>query len=1000
LLRAELEGLRAAGITPNLDTMKVQVSAGIDLAKGNLYKIPMGFGKTLTLRVAGYLLTNNKDKTKNYTTAQGKGTLVATVNDDLAFRDALSAGAIFSKFGTRVGVIKDEMVKRTVDGKETEVPDKVGYFYDAETGEMKKTAADEVYRDADIIYGTIDKFVHRSLDEELALDKDHVIFSGRKYFVLFDEADEPLTYQSTNPFIISGGEKADAFLARSQHIRARMLALEILAAEEQSAGKALVNRSRAASKKITLTDAGLERLGEVLKGQGSELLAGTGLGADTTLWKQLVELALSVELAYNAPGEKKQYEIVTDKNGVKEIVIIGENGKLQPGSRWSNGIHTAVEVKHMAEGVEVKLDQGTRNMTKLGKFLMKSGLVENFGGASGTMDLEAMKANYNKTPVEPDVGPGSRTETLQIYKTEADKWAAFRDDVIAQHAKDIPIIIQVADGQVDRVAQDLLDHGLPKDTVIRKFDAGSDTDLAAIEKHGGEAGAITIVTRRGGRGVDIKLTEVFKKLNDEMAKTGRVFTGYSTFIDPIEANDIQFRGRVGRRGEPGVFKAFWSLEDSIFGEYLETPGVKAVLAALRGEFNAAGDPVIETAKPGEKGPTDIADLIAAMRRSIMDSRIKQAKSEEQYDDEIDRRKAEFLKLREAVLNENYSDVALNDALPGIAAAAAGIAPADKVTFRRGILEVLDRGLSRYLDPVGNARADLVRESQEDWIGAAAQQDPYVKFRGISASAHANAMDFVRLLASQKTMGRISAERAQPFLNINWTTVRTKVVSYGVIGSVIAGMVWFISAATKYIGIVQALASTGATMAEVVAKFKLLSMLASAFTALPAALWVVAAIVLVAVGFTLTQLYVKRFSQSYKGQQKLSLAFKGLATRQEAAEALLSFPVQLLTMTGAMMPATSLFALIAALAFPVTAPVLIPAAVVMAAIGVLSSVALIAFNYKRHIKDTKLDQASNFSRGLRVVFFGLTAITGGGMLLMLVPSKVPGLLAAVAIGRTG
>jgi preprotein translocase subunit SecA len=55
------------------------------------------------------------------------------------------------------------------------------------------------------------------------------------------------------------------------------------------------------------------------------------------------------------------------------------------------------------------------------------------------------------------------------------------------------------------------------------------------------------------------------RLGDEVKERGLL--GISTYLDEYEASDLQFRARVGRDGEAGLWEGYWSVEDAAVVKY-------------------------------------------------------------------------------------------------------------------------------------------------------------------------------------------------------------------------------------------------------------------------------------------------------------------------------------------------------------------------------------------------------------------------------------------------
>ncbi|MCX5679413.1 MAG: hypothetical protein NTZ95_01905 [Candidatus Omnitrophica bacterium] len=874
--------------------------------------------------------------------------MVATKSDDLAKRDARAAGQVESKFGRTVGFVGEE------NGEH------VGYVYNPTTSELEKKTQEDVYRTCDIIYGTVTTFVHRYEQEEFATDEADMALSSRKYFVLFDEADDPLVYQLMTPFIISGNEREGGAQLRDQYIAARELAMELY---DNGAGisRGYINISEQEKKRIKLTYAGIREISARLGSRATALF-----NLEPGKWGRLIEQALTAEICYGV----EDYAIVGN-----EIVII-DNGVKQPGRRWSNGLHSAIEAKHAAGGVEVRTEQDTSNQMMLMDFLKRSGRVIDYAGASGTMDDDFILAVHGKEVVHPVASTGnSLIETVKMYRTEAGKWEGFYKDVVTEMGKpEKPAIyIKVREGESDKVETQLRSQGITGP--IMKFDAFSETDIDTLEKTAGKSGAITIVTNRGARGVDVKLDEL-------VARSGQNIS-YSTYIDELAATDKQFRRRLVRRpGDTGAWRAYWSIEDKIFSEHGELPGARDVFDAINDKFVAAGEPI--EAKDGAE-PAEVVNLIGALRKAIMTQKIQQFQQSEPFNNDMQETKEYFKNLRKLV-TEGDLDSLDAAGLPGVRAAFDRVPAEMAGEFKLTILGLLDNAFSRYLSTMNRAQYDIGQEIQEAGVkGEAIQTPPDVKLRDISAKTRDSAIQSVNdTVASYLDLKGLEWAASRVARAGIWR----KAAGWGIGGVIIAAMISSFTYAFKSIGFIRGIISSPEGLSPVT---ELFSNMPSVYIAVTVAL--------VIIGLAIYLVKVKKFSQVYRGQQNLALALRGVASSRELAGAVGAIPVSILQLLSGTMPIGSLLALASTIMFPQAAPVVVIAALAMAAIGILAGAAIsIIFHKKISLAVTV--QRTGFQRAMSYLGFSLAAVTGT-ILLALLSGSTAGFAAGVgAIALAG
>ena len=963
--------------------LEVQIRAARKMAEGVMSLIPMGFGKSLTLRLSLFILA----KRNGFNLGNNKGVLITTTTDDLAQRDALSAGRVLSGFGLSVGVIMQDGEGRR-------------YWLKYNDTEDKMVTADGPQ---DITFGTIDRFVHTYEGEELAKDEQDMVLSRRnsrdmEYFLLLDEADVALIEQLMTPFIISGGAAENAEKVKARYSRARQIAKSISGemSMQQAAEEGLIDISEKDSKRIYLTDKGLDVLRAALSSDAFAGLYDETLieGESIITWKQLVEQALSIEFTYT---QGINYAIEDSK-----IILIDEtSSQKMPGRRLSSGYHAALEAKHEQDGVVIEAEAITINTMMLKTFL-DSGLISDFAGASGTMDKDFMFQVHGKSVYEPPIDKediSKREDIVRMYLTENSKWRGFYADAIRNIHEGLPVLVNVEEGMPERILEGIkeayrkeygqseYEKQFPEGKTqaelnIRIFNADSIMDIGEIEKTAGQPGAITIVTNRGVRGVDVKQDRVIENALDEAAArlAQKGVQSYSTFIHKAKATDTQFRGRIARLpGTHGVWRAYWSCEDRIFSEYKDSPAVATALASLRHEIERAGEPV--DAEDSNE-PAQIIALIDAVRESIKQSQIKQFKEARSFEDEIEARKKQLRQLRQVVFEGDYNNEQLNDFMPGIEKASRRV-PQDKENdFRKGLLAIFDEALSMYLEPVIIARNSLMREMQ-DAKGKAqmAQADPFPTFRAISDKAYQRAMQYIQDTISSNLPAEAVSEaekRAPPVRTLkrardNLADIIKKGVGFLFGGLLIAGGWIALSKVMVLLNVMRLLmaGNTGILSGSLV-----IESIVGIFAAFPIAVWIGLAAFVIIAGITFYHSYVKLFNQVYSRQaiRSLGVVFRGVFTPKELGRAVIAIPVTLLSMLASAGPVVSIFVLVSALVFPPSAPILIPLAVGIGLAAMLAGAVLIINPWVlKRLKTEKPETPSDTQRGTRSLLLGIGSV---------------------------
>lgn len=251
-----------------------------------------------------------------------------------------------------------------------------------------------------------------------------------------------------------------------------------------------------------------------------------------------------------------------------KIVIIDENtGRPQPGRRFSDGLHQAIEAK---EGVSIQRETQTYATITLQNFFR---MYEKRSGMTGTAITEAgefkqiysmdvLEIPTHKTCVRKDFND-------EIYMTEREKYNAILKDVSEVHEKGRPILIGTESVEVsEKLSRIFRQNGLPH-TVLNAKNHEKEAEIVAFA---GQHGAITIATNMAGRGTDIKLGK-------EVADIGGLYV-LGTTRHQSRRTDRQLRGRCARQGDPGSSRFYVSFEDSLL-RLFASPRMTAVLQKFR-----------------------------------------------------------------------------------------------------------------------------------------------------------------------------------------------------------------------------------------------------------------------------------------------------------------------------------------------------------------------------------------------------------------------------------
>lgn len=251
-----------------------------------------------------------------------------------------------------------------------------------------------------------------------------------------------------------------------------------------------------------------------------------------------------------------------------KIIIIDENtGRPQPGRRFSDGLHQAIEAK---EGVAIQEETQTYATITLQNFFR---MYEKLAGMTGTATTEAgeFKQIYKLDVLEIPTHRDCQRLDLndEIYMTEREKYNAILKEVRQEHEKGRPILIGTESVEVsEKLSRIFRQNNLPHTVLNAKYHEQE----AEIIAHAGRRAAITISTNMAGRGTDIKLEA-------GVADLGGLYV-MGTTRHQSRRIDRQLRGRCARQGDPGSGKFYVSFEDSLM-RLFASPRLTSILQRFR-----------------------------------------------------------------------------------------------------------------------------------------------------------------------------------------------------------------------------------------------------------------------------------------------------------------------------------------------------------------------------------------------------------------------------------
>jgi len=511
----------------------VQLKGGMVLHQGKIAEMKTGEGKTLVATLSVYL-----------NALEGKGVHVVTVNDYLAKRDSEWMGQIYQFLGLTVGVIVHEL-----------------------DDEQRKAA----YA-CDVTYGTNNELGFDYLRDNMKFRLDAMAQRPFNYAIV-DEVDSILIDEARTPLIISGPAEDSSELYRRADTVIPRLKADAYEKDEK-------NRT------VVLTDAGVESVEDILRGDGL-LPEGISLYAPNQI--TVLHHVTQALRAHKLFARDVDYIV---KDG--QVVIIDEfTGRMMAGRRYSEGLHQALEAK---EKVEIQRENQTlASITFQNLFRMYPKLA----GMTGTAMTEAAEFGeiYRLEVVEipTNVAVARKDADDEIYRTLTDKTRAIVKLIQECRERQQPMLVgTVSIEKSEALSEELKKAKIPHNVLNARYHEQE----AQIVAQAGRPGAITIATNMAGRGTDIQLggnadmlvrqsePEITAKFPDEAARKAElervaaeiraevlrnreiVLKAGGLYVVGTERHesrriDNQLRGRSGRQGDPGASKFFLSLEDDL-----------------------------------------------------------------------------------------------------------------------------------------------------------------------------------------------------------------------------------------------------------------------------------------------------------------------------------------------------------------------------------------------------------------------------------------------------
>ena len=512
----------------------VQLIGGVALHQGKIAEMKTGEGKTLVATLPVYL-----------NALAGQGVHVVTVNDYLARRDPVWMGPIYHHLGLTVGCLQHD----------------AAYQYDPEVTEtaarqsgpaegmrfLRQVSRAEAYQ-CDVLYGTNNEFGFDYLRDNMSIEAAQRVQRERNYAIV-DEVDNILIDEARTPLIISGPAEEPV----QHYYTFARLAPRLEPADDFT----IDERTQA----ISLTQEGIGKMERWSK-------VSNLYDPDNYHLVHYIENALTAQVQKN---RDKDYVV---RDG--EVVIVDEfTGRLQPGRRWSDGLHQAVEAK---EGLKIQRESVTYATITLQNYFR---MYRKLAGMTGTAATEADEF-YKIYGLEVAVIPTNLAMVRedapdQVFQGAESKWRSVVEDIVTIHETGRPILV----GTTSIEASEELSQRLKRRGVAHQvLNAKNHEHEAAIVSQAGSLGAVTVSTNMAGRGTDIVLGGSSSGDNgngngnrsDWQAEHDKVVALGGLHVVGTEHHDArridnQLRGRSGRQGDPGSSQFYVALEDELMQRF-------------------------------------------------------------------------------------------------------------------------------------------------------------------------------------------------------------------------------------------------------------------------------------------------------------------------------------------------------------------------------------------------------------------------------------------------
>jgi len=245
----------------------------------------------------------------------------------------------------------------------------------------------------------------------------------------------------------------------------------------------------------------------------------------------------------------------------KVIIVDLDTGRLQIGSRWSNGIHEMVEVK---ESVIAKSESGTIASISHPSFFDFYKILNGITGTAGEIQERDEVRNvygidtFDVPPHRPCLRKRLPTCILKSKDTKLNAIVKATKLIL----KTRPILILMSDIRTSNMMSDLLKKNGIHHLVLNEEQQESEE---LIVYKAGQIGNVTVATNTAGRGTDIKITKA-------ALESGGLHVIFGAFPSNLRV-ECQGLGRSARQGQPGSNEIFISMDEKLVQELITSQNI-------------------------------------------------------------------------------------------------------------------------------------------------------------------------------------------------------------------------------------------------------------------------------------------------------------------------------------------------------------------------------------------------------------------------------------------